>query len=250
MDKKLFDDFRRSIEARVNERANRVANEVSGEVVKVFVKRAKKRLINSAKNFTYDTAQNVTRLVDNITYEEQPYFEIGKTTGKPKEVTRAYVRVRRDPQDLLMYLEYGTGLVGEAHRHPEASKIGWQYGVNREKYVSLPKTKTGKGWIFTRKPTSTVLKDDVPIHRYWTERIIFVNQVITIKKGKNAGKTYKRVQPYHRKTKTSHSVFSEGMKPVRYIYDTKQELNGLFRAGKGSLTVDQFYKKLHDIELK
>lgn len=250
MNKSQFDKFRRKLDAVVNERANRIANEISGEIVKVFVKRAKSRLEKASDDMVGESAGIIKTLSDNITYETQPYYQIGKTTKKPEMVNRSYVRVKRDSQNLIMFLEYGTGLVGESNRHPEADKIGWNYATNRDNYKRLTRSNTGEGWFFTRKPSSIILKEDIPIHSYLVNERIVKHQVITVKKGKMAGKTYERHQPYNKKTKSSKSIFTQGIKPVRFIYKTKQELKNLFLASKGATTVEEFYNKLNKLEKK
>lgn len=245
-----FKKFRRQIEAVVNERANRIANQVSAEIVDIFAQQAKLRLEKASKDFSPESAHIISSLQDNIFVEKQDLSSVNKTTGKKKERIYASVRIKKDPQNLLMYLEYGTGLVGEKNSHPEAGKVGWEYALNRENYKTLPYSNTGQGWFFTKKPNSIILKNDIPIHSYVkTERIV-KHQIITIKKGKNAGKTYERNQPYVKRTKSSRSVFSEGIKPIRFIYDTKQEIKRLFDVSKGTSTVEEFRIKLKTLDIK
>ena len=245
-----FDKFRRELYAVVNERANRIANEVSAEVVKVFVNRAKDRLEKAKRDFTPESASMISSVKDNIYYESEPYFTKSKTTGKFKEVTRSYVRVRNDPQNLLMFLEYGTGLEGEVNPHPESTKIGWNYAINKTKYKRLPSREKdmfgGEGWFFTRKPNSVLTRKDSTVHRYAVDEIVVYEQTITTKNGL----VYTRRQPYHKKRKGSFSAFTSGIKPVRFIYNTKQELKNLFTASKGSLTVEEFREKLAKLENK
>lgn len=245
-----FDKFRRQLYAVVNERANRVANEVSAEVVKVFVNNAKARLDKASSDFTPESSIMISSIKDNIYYETEPYFFKNKTSGRYESVNRSFVRVRNDPQNLLMFLEYGTGLVGESQPHPEANSISWDYAINKPKYRKLPTRENdtfgGLGWFFTRKPNSIMSKNDEPIHRYAVDEIVVYEQTITTKKGL----VYKRRQPYHKKRKGSFSGFSQGIKPIRFIYDTKQEIKNLFKASRGALTVDEFYKNLNKLKNK
>lgn len=247
-----FDKLRKQLENAINRRANNVASEVTNEVVKVFVNRAKGRLLESANDFTGESAGIIKSLTDNIIYEEAPYFQVNKTTKKAEEVTRAFVRVRRDPQNLLMFLEYGTGIEGSYNEHPEAGSIGWKYVIHPENYRHagklIPSLKYNQmGWFFTRKPMSVIKKDD-------HENIVVTHKQFQEVKGHI--RNGKPVKSYIRKIKTkpdriiTNSVFTQGIKPVRFIYETKQELKNMFKASKGSKTVEEFYSKLRALENK
>lgn len=247
-----FKKFRRQLEAVVNERANRIANQLTAEVVEVFANRAKKRLEQASTDFVPETASIINSLKENITVEKQDLSTINKTTGKKKEKIYASVKVKRDPQNLLMFLEYGTGIEGSYNEHPEAGSVGWKYVIHPENYRHaeklIPNLKYNQmGWFFTKRPMSVIKRDD---HQ---------NIVVTHKKFQEVRpyiRNGKPVKSYIRKIKAkpdriiSNSVFTQGIKPVRFIYDTKQELKNLFKATKGSYSVEEFYSKLRALENK
>lgn len=41
------------------------------------------------------------------------------------------VRASRDGNDYTMYVEYGTGVVGEGFQHPDPSMADWEYDINQ-----------------------------------------------------------------------------------------------------------------------
>ncbi len=229
--KASFKQTRNRIEDYINERANHKANEITSKIVDLFVKRAKDRLDRFADDESVDgeSASLVKALKGNISSEKSDY---------PKNYN--VVRFKRDPYGLMMYLEYGTGLVGEQNKHPDADYAGWSYAINRNRYKRLPSmyysNTKGYGWFFTRKPTSFVSKSDVDIHQYTRDEIVKVQQHIVVKRGKRAGTEYDRMQPYHKKSQSSRSIFTQGIKPVRFIYDTTQEIRGLFKYKKQTLS--------------
>jgi hypothetical protein len=124
--------------------------------------------------------------------------------------------------NLIMFLEYGTGLAGDKHQHPQASKIGWQYAVNKSKYVNYAihgdgaYSNFGPGWFFKFEDGKLILNDD------W--------EVL----GKDGG---------------IRAVFSNGIVPARFIYDTKRTMDTIYamsfnRTKNGSVFNMGRFKKL------
>ena len=238
-----FKKFRRSLEAVINEKANKIANETSAKIVEAFTDRAKKKLEDYAVKNALDSSSIaiVNRLKENISY-------VSEKSGRGS--VYSYVRVKNDPDGLMMFLEYGTGLQGSKNYHPEAGKRGWKYAINRDKYVRLQSAQfsdvKGYGWFFRKKPDSFLTKDDIPIHRY--EKVGQVEHKISYIR-KDTGKLVEYTRTYKKKMKDSKSIFSQGLKPARFIYDTKQEFKNLFKETKG-LTVSELEKKLEIMKLK
>ena len=245
-----FSKFRRQIVAVVNERANRIANRVSAKVVETFAERAKQRIEKAAQDFTPESASIINSLKDNIYVEKEDLSSVNKITGKTKERVYASVRIKRDPQNLLMFLEYGTGMAGSYNEHPEAASVGWKYAIHPESFRHadklIPNLMYNKmGWFFKKKPMSVLTKHDK-------------ENIVVSHKGFQEVKPYirngKPVKGYVRRVKTKpdriiNAVFTQGIKPVRFIYDTKKELEGMFKAASGAKTVEEFYKNLKKIEV-
>lgn len=171
------------------------------------------------------------------------------------------VHIPIDRNGLVMYLEYGTGLTGKAHKHPhmDFSKldfsmfpsngekkqiVGWNYAVNygksrlrpvRNRYntfsaILVPyytKMDGREGFIFKKKPNSYIDSDDIQFQNKFETKYSWV-EGYEIKKGKNKGKW---VKPYirHHKNKMTYTskntyVFSSGLKSVHFIYDAKHSV--------------------------
>lgn len=110
------------------------------EICKLFVDRARQRLVESG----YD----VGHLTGNIYYRKygKGKYRIGIKNNSQKEI--------------MYFLEFGTGVVGEDNPHEMADDIGWQYGIgtNIEDYNSDNEFPTGwnslgefvgwRGWFY------------------------------------------------------------------------------------------------------
>lgn len=234
-----FQKFRRQLDAVINERANRIKNEVSQKIVKTFEKRAKKRLDNFASGEGSKSANIIYSLKNNI------IVDIYENTGE------ALVRVKMDKEGLMMFLEYGTGIAGSYNEHPEARKIGWLYVTNPKHYKrplnTIPSLKyNGYGWFFYKGNTYIGNSDYENITFKYSKS----QQVsgYTIKHGKRAG-TF--VKPYIRNVKSKpdrvidYAVFTQGIKPLRYMYDTRIEMQKLLDKCK---TISDFNKEIRKLE--
>lgn len=110
------------------------------EVCKLFVERAKQRLV--------DSGYNVEHLTSNIYYRryDKNKYRVGIKNNAQKEI--------------MYFLEFGTGVVGEDNPHEMADEIGWEYdtGTNIEDYASDSEFPTGwnslgefvgwRGWYY------------------------------------------------------------------------------------------------------
>lgn len=105
-------------------------------------------------------------------------------------------------ENIMAFLEYGTGLKGQDDQHPVAKLIGWEYAINEDRYVEHDNQ---WGWYFNNK-------------------------------GYNYISTSDSIETKETKNGISQKVFSSGIVPLRYIYDTqrqfKQILNLSFKKSK------------------
>ena len=248
--RKTFEKTRRQIEAIVSEKANRIANEMSSKIVDVFVNRAKARLDRFAddESMNGESASIVRGLKDNI-YTEGWSIPVGD-----KVKVYNIVRVKRDPQNLLMFLEYGTGVAGFYDNHPEAGKNGWIYWTNpkhykRPIYAINDLRYDGYGWFFNKKPFSFVGRND---HENVVFKYRYKQDVEGYEKTLKSGKKVK-VRPYTRKIRyapdkvVDNAVFTQGIKPVRFLYDTRQEIKGLF--GGKQQTLSELNAKIDKLKI-
>ena len=172
----------------INEMRKQIASaERVGELfAKKFVERARDRL---GKNNNAKDQSIIEKLKGNI------YAREGKDGWQ--------IVIRQDPEGLMTFLEYGTGLLGqgssETDGHPEAIKIGWDYRQND--YIGNPAYRTvnnKRGWFFrSSDPNIYIDKND---------------------SDRREGGTL---------------IFSQGIEPVRYIYETRIEFENLIRKSKG-----------------
>lgn len=157
------------------------AENISKLVAEIFVSRARGRLEKYANT---DNLGLISRLKSNI------YYRPSKSGYQ--------IIIRQDPEGLMTYLEYGTGLFMGASPHPEANKIGWTYGGNAGSSQAY-KTVNGRfGWFFrTEDPDTYIDRND---------------------SDRREGGTL---------------VFTQGIKPIRYIYNTRKEIEDLITRSKG-----------------
>lgn len=206
IDRNAFQRIQKNVQV-LAERFNKQAEEVSMLWAQKFVELARKQL---ATYLTERAARvpTLTEMLSNI------YCE--------KHQDGWYVMMRPDvgsEPNVMLFLEYGTGLVGEQSAHPQASKIGWQYAVNRDKYATAGLYKEGgetikkTGWFFTYDDSALIANEDVV---------------------------------YSSKEGTLRAVLSSGLLPARFIYDTKRKLDTVYalsfqRSGKTAIfNMDRF----------
>lgn len=173
------------------------AEHISELIADTFVERARERLLknNNAKNLSV-----IQGLLGNI------YKRKGKNEYQ--------IVVRQDPEGLMTFLEYGTGLLGEAYSHPEATSFGWTYRQND--YFENPAYKSvngRRGWFFrTYSPNVYIDKNDSD------------------------------------RREGGSLVFTQGIEPVRYIYDTRIEIEDIIAKADGDyVLLEKLLKKLKPI---
>jgi hypothetical protein len=246
---------RRRIYYLLDERTKEFSKDIAERICEVFVSRAKKRLLEGTNRATpnADSAAMVQALADSI-------------TTRPLENGRCSVVIPVDQEGLFMFLEFGTGLMGEQNGNPDAAAVGWGYALNRAEYHN-------GGWYFTRQRTQrTKTKDFEETHIAYVDQSdiypvmehrtrTYTSERVRVRGYSRNGhyvKTYTRKRPNPKTSEYSYTVehkdtvFSKGLKPVRYIYDTKQEIFELFRTlssyKKEKLTMTDVYKALDDLE--
>ena len=257
--------FRRDLEQVVNEKALKISQELSTKTAFAFQKLARDNL----KNFN-ESSEESQHLVDmvsrNIVVVDANDRQITTThtdstkTGKNKKVgkfTGCAVKVKMDKQGLAMFLEYGTGLEGDANKHPEAKRFNWEYAVNdnterittdksykkdgpnTERRTAWYPTLFGKkGFVFKKTSESYFGKSDIKfkngLYGVNSQKYIFVPPTPMVSK---LGKPFTRRQyTYFRRKKKEYEytksdyIISSGIKPVMYIYNAKNDIRDILHS--------------------
>lgn len=222
---KQFDKtFAKRLKGYVKEKANDFAVEISEDIAKAFVNQAKKRLLSGSTPRGAEDMAKVQEIADSIHYT--------------KEGNICTVVVPNDPEGLNMFLEYGTGLAGDADKNPDAKKIGWKYAINKDKYQRRIGGYGGGaeklGFIFTKKGTYLDENDLNPVYTKHPQPIRSATKeakIITVKgytdsRGRTVESYVKQIDTLPKAYKPlRNKVLSQGIKPVRYIYATRVNLN-------------------------
>lgn len=91
-------------------------------------------------------------------------------------------------KNIMAFLEYGTGLMGKNTPHPVAKLIGWEYAINEAEYIDFGNA--GVGWLFRDRG-------------------------------------YNYINTTDGDTCFGKEVFSQGITPIRYIYDTQRQFKNI-----------------------
>ena len=222
---KQFDKtFAKRLKGYVKEKANNFAVEMSEDIAKAFVNQAKKRLLSGATPRGAEDMAKVQEVADSIHYT--------------KNGNRCTVVVPNDAEGLNMFLEYGTGLAGESDKNPDAKKIGWKYAIHRDKYQTRKAGFGGAierlGFIFQKKGSYLDENDLTPVYSkkaYPINGAEKESRIITVKgyidsRGRIVESYSKKIDSLPKAYKPlKDRVLSQGIKPVRYIYATRVNLN-------------------------
>ena len=156
-----------------------------------------------------------------------------------------YVYIPEDPEGLVMFLEYGTGLDGDMSGHPE----GWAYAVNEKDYVTYGGR---EGFVFDKTPkdyTPYIDENDVV---GLTETKVFESEreLVKVTSPRYKVRAYYRKRPHGAKTftykrKRDNKVFSSGLVATKFIYDTIQDYRNLanYYGEDYTQTLENFEKK-------
>lgn len=194
--------------------------EIEVEVAEAFVNRARRTLISRATPQDTSSYLQVIEVADNIKVKQN---KKGQT----------YITIQQDREGLSMYLEYGTGLMGKNNPHPNSGNIGWNYAINEGSYINTHTTidrsgPTKKGFIFENFGNYIDKEDRFVIKESGLKRYT----------SKKTG-IEKFYGPYRYVSKKW--IISSGLRPTRYIYDTKLAMKKLISSCK---KVSQLRKKL------
>lgn len=197
--------FQESLSRYIENKFGKVSEDISNKMANAFVKRAKQTLIENATPYKEKSADIVRKLSKHI--------------SKTKKDGRVAVRVNPDREGLYMFLEYGTGLVGASNPHPQAKRIGWKYAKNQDRYETIDNK---FGFIYNYNPIRYIDAEDKFIVKVYSG----VKKYVSKKTGET--KVYGPYDNYRRTVK----ILSSGLKPVRYIYNTRVKMNRLIRNSK------------------
>lgn len=213
------------IEKYINEKVVNFAGNLTNNLAEAVVAGARKRLLERATPKDEQSKAKIIQLANSI------------HIGKSKDKLSRTVIIPKGDEGLGMFLEYGTGLVGESNPHPEATKLGWSYAINKQSYrfaKASPESMSKLGFIFHKSNTYLDENDINPLYRRSYKHIkgkvyrVYVKEY-TDKLGRHRGGYWKTVErkekdyEYHYWYK--QWVHSQGLKPLRYVYDTKRNLN-------------------------
>lgn len=223
---KSLNKLRDDVQSMVSARADRIMEGLSKSITDAFVNNVQKRLISRATPKDTQSAMLVQNIADSIVVDESVWA--GKYEYR--------IVIPRDPEGLVMFLEFGTGLVGYTQGNPDATKYGWSYAVNRNSYV-YKKHEGRLGFIFEKTGTNYIDRDDespnISVKQYTPTKQW--GGGFTDKNGRYV-KRYRRARnrrrdgtlsPVIKKYQQDDWVFSEGLYPLRYFYDTKMEFKKL-----------------------
>lgn len=223
------EQFRKSLQAlrkRLKDKLQEIQN-LDNEIIKLtceaFVTRARHKFVNNANTTQKDLLES---LKGNI------YYRPSKTGYQ--------IIVRSDEEGLMMFLEYGTGLVGEQAEHPEASKVGWEYAINEPDYINYGDR---RGWFFKPNENSYIDIHDIEIKykRSFKKGTAKAYSPVLSSEYPNREAFLEDNKNYYSSDvtagETTKTVFSQGIEPVRYIYETKQEIIDIFETSKGNISI-------------
>lgn len=234
---KSMKKFRDNLRYFIKHQTEKVAETTSTEVAKAFVRVAQDTLVERATP-SPESKSLVNSLKSNISSYKNT------------------VSVETDPEGLMLFLEYGTGLTGRNNNTAEglndASAVGWNYAsrLNEGRYVRMKKT-GNLGWIFERKDDHYVDSDDWIIPK--TSKFQ-VSERERVRWYFRIGKDGKRhlVKSYTRKRRkpkyrNKNLVFTTGLKPTRYIFDTKQKIRSFIDLNRGA-DIKAFIEELQNLK--
>jgi hypothetical protein len=237
---KKLDIFRKDLFKTINTELLRIGEDKSKEYADKFVELAKANLDRATPS------PESQPLVDEIKNNMRVVKDKRKIDGGERATVGHNVLIPMDPQGLTLFLEYGTGLIGKHNKHPQTDILkmysgglfmDWKYAINdntkkvikRRGLFAKQKEMTidwyvemfgGRGFVFRKNKNSYVDADDKEFHNKTSNRIRWIKEYK--RKDGTVVKAHKR---YNVKQKNFESkgtyVFSEGIKPVRFIYDAK-----------------------------
>ena len=256
-----IDKFRRRATRLINETAMNVGEVVAQNLIKAYTIGLKSRLLNDGFEQAGDcNSKNIVRnIADSIHCDEYQCF------------------VPIDKDGIILYLEYGTGLVGKENSNGYGEKHGWNYAVNRINYKTLRDYNPYRrysgvfspnfdpyvdklGYVFKKDRNSYITKDDVDpmpfisIKQYWVKdkrwrytKGYFRKDGTKVRgyrsKIKNKDARTIRVYKYDY-TNRYNLAWSQGIKPIMFINRTKERLKAVLRRMDKNSGYVEFKKKV------
>ena len=240
---------RRFIEQDINEKLLRLGTEMAEDVGNLMVEYAR-NLLKTRATPSPESQGLINQIAESIHLEDVEQRAVFSSTKNNKKIVGGKVmRVPIDKNNLVMFLEYGTGLEGDKNHHPNADNIGWRYAINdgTEKVITMKsgpnytKRKIYKKW-YTKVFSSTqrgfvfkytgrqyldrkdkIFKNGFRLDKDDTStKFSFIRGHIDKKTGKKTADYFRRVGFDSKATPTqTEYAFSSGLKATRFIYDTK-----------------------------
>lgn len=259
--------FRRDLDKVINEKILRLGEDVSDAVAYNFVRVAQSKLERYGSQNAEDanSYSKIQQISDSIELVDETKRTLTSGNRYKKTKTGTTVRIPIDKDKLVLFLEYGTGLEGKNDPHEEANRFGWGYAIN-DNTVKVTNTKYRsfvtnwypsiegngfykRGFVFKYKNQYLDKNDYIFKNKYSEikdivikEKFISVPQTIMHSK---LGKEYtRRAYSYLRKLRPdqyitsrieieregkNEYVVSSGLKPARFIYDTKTQIRQILR---------------------
>ena len=232
---------RRAVEQDINEKMLRFGPEASEDIGNLMVEYCR-NLLRTRANPAPQSKGIINKIAESIHLEDVKGRAVFSSTKNNKKILGGKIlKVPIDKDRLVMFLEYGTGLVSDDEKHPEAGSINWRYAVNDGKPKTIMrKLKRGNSFIkypvnidwytqkFNRRGFVFKYKGNEYIDR---NDVLFSNFYQRFRKQPKPylSKTGKLVQPkqsfytlYNEEAESTY-VFSSGLKPIRFIYDTRKQ---------------------------
>lgn len=254
--KTALGDFNRRLFKQINREMIDYGQKKSKEIAEEFVKIAKMNLEKATP------APGSEHFISEIASRIKIKKRFRKSYKKGKKINQHLVahtiNIPIDKQGLVMYLEYGTGIKGLRDQHEEAKKrtlygapikqkVRWEYAVNRHEYRTVmlknrynQRVKVTQpcyfvkdnhlGFVFKKRKDSYIDADDIQFHNELQVKASWVKGYVD----KN-GRVVPAYPRYHKDLRTYTTkntyVFSQGLTPVRFIYNAKKEIMYLLSIG-------------------
>ena len=214
--------------------------------IRSFIDKAQENMteeISKLIAYTFrDVARNRLIRSNNAISQQQSVIErVSKSimVRKYKSGYKIVLSSQTDPEGLLMFLEFGTGLVGKAKPHSWAKSIGWKYAINENEkskqnpdlphYVTRSNGKRGWFWRPQGDITKYIDKDDM-VENYKRT----YNAYRLKPEHPKYGSTTKFWET-HRLTGNPRLVFSSGIKPLRFLYRTRLDIVKAINRANGDI---------------
>ena len=249
---KVITNFKNQLRKGINGISTEYMNKTTHNLLIAFAKGVKNRLLNRGMALANNAESEalIRSLAESIRYNV-----IWTGEGKDDYIDEYRLSIPIDSQGLILYLEYGTGLLGDITSIPSAvSKAGWHYAVNFKKWKKLYDGKYHggeKGFFFLKSNKAFVSKDDVtpivltrkykytyaerrwrftkPHQRTVNGKTINVRGYRSLIKNKRAGQTKTTIKQYT----YDEWVWSRGIRSLHFFYDTRQVFRKVLRAMSG-----------------